>query len=63
MKLTEIYQQFTVGSNGFCIAVETHCGFGISRAEIMRIAELADDADAFQRIWKGDDSWTDANNV
>lgn len=62
MTLDQIYAEFTVGSQGFCIAVETHCWFGISRAEIARIAERAATAEEFQAIWENDDSWTDENN-
>ena len=62
MTLTDIYSEFVAGSQGFCDAVRTHCGFGISTTEIERIAERAKDADDFQRIWENDDSWTDEQN-
>ena len=62
MTLAEIYDAFTPGSLGFCKAVETYCGFGISLDEIERIANLAADAEDFQSIWENDDSWTDENN-
>lgn len=63
MTIIEIYHQFQPGSTGFVQAVQSHCGFCISRTEIKRIADLAADADEFQRIWGNDDSWTDENNV
>ena len=62
MTIEQIYSDYTVGSQGFCIAIETHCGFGISRTEIARIAARASDAEQFQSIWENDDSWTDENN-
>lgn len=60
--LTDIYNECTPGSQGFCIAVETHCGFNTSRSETARIAERAETAEEFQRIWQDEDSWTDENN-
>jgi hypothetical protein len=62
MTLNEIYDQYTPGSQGFVDAVETHCGFDISRSEIERIADKSPTAADFQRNWEGDDSWTDAAN-
>ena len=62
MTLEQIYSDFTPGSPGFCIAVETHCGFQTSREETARIAAKAKTAADFQSVWENDDSWTDANN-
>ena len=62
MTLTQIYNEFTPASAGFTIAVETHCGFCISRDEIERIAEQAETADEFESIWENEDWWTRANN-
>jgi len=62
MTLAQIYAQFTPGSQGFCIAVADHCGFGISRDEIRRIAEKSPTAEQFEAAWEGDDWWTDDNN-
>jgi hypothetical protein len=59
MTLAQIYSQFTRGSQGFCKAVETYCGFGISLDETKRIAEKAETAEDFQRIWEFEDWWTD----
>jgi hypothetical protein len=63
MTLSEIYDSYTAGSVSFVQAVQSHCGFCASNEEIERIADLASDADEFQRIWENDDSWTDANNA
>ena len=60
MTLDTIYATYTPGSQGFCIAVETHCGFQTSRTETARIAECAATAEEFQTIWENDDSWHDA---
>ena len=60
MALEQIYSQFTRGSQGFCKAVETHCGFNTSLDETKRISEKAETADDFQRIWEHEDWWTDA---
>jgi hypothetical protein len=57
--LQQIFDEFTAGSTGFCIAVETHCGFGISRKEIARIASRARTADEFVSIWTNEDWWAD----
>lgn len=62
MTLAQIYNDYTVGSAGFCAAVETHCGYNISREEIGRIAAQAKTDEEFQNIWENDDSWTDAAN-
>lgn len=62
MTIEQIYSNFTTGSQGFCIAIETHCGFQTSRAETKRIAAKAKTAAEFQSIWENDDSWTDENN-
>ena len=57
--LDDIYREYTPGSTGFCIAVETHCGFAISREETARIATKAGTPEEFHRIWANDDWWTD----
>ena len=62
MTIEQIYDNYTPGSQGFCIAVETYCGFQTSRTETARIAAKARDAAAFLSIWENDDSWTDKNN-
>lgn len=63
MTLLQIFDTYTAGSPGFCKAVQTHCGFNASLAEIKRIADLADTAEKFQQVWENDDSWTDENNA
>lgn len=74
MTLSDIFADYNPGSSGFCIAVETHCGFEISRAEIERIAKAAaaacpdaDDNDAlaaeFERIWRDESWWSDDENA
>ena len=63
MTIEQIYNEYTPGSHGFCIAVETHCGFQTSRTETARIAAKAKNAAEFQSTWENDDSWTDENNV
>lgn len=62
MTIEQIYNDYSAGSQGFVIAVETHCGYGISRTEIERIAGIAKTASEFQSVWENDDSWTDENN-
>ena len=62
MTLSEIYAEYTAGSQGFCIAVETHCGLDISRDEIERIGDQSETASDFMDTWENDDSWTDENN-
>jgi hypothetical protein len=59
MTLETIFAEFTAGSTGFCIAVETHCGFEISRTEIARIGEKAANPAEFQRIWENESWWAD----
>ena len=61
-ELADIYEQFVTGSQGFCIAVETRCGFDISRTEIEAIASKAGTAADFQRIWGNEDWWSDENH-
>lgn len=62
MTIAEIYTAYTAGSTGFVIAVETNCGYDISRTEIARIAEVATTAEEFERVWENEDWWTDENN-
>lgn len=62
MSLNQIYAEFTPGSQGFCIAVETNCGFNTSRDETARIASRAQTAEQFEQIWSDEDWWTDENN-
>ena len=62
MALEEIYATFSTGSEGFIRAVETHCGFGISRDEIERIAEDAESPVEFELIYTNEDYWTDDKN-
>lgn len=62
MTLEQIYAEFTDGSQGFVQAVQSHCGFDRSDAEIARIAERAKTAGEFQKIWENEDWWTDENN-
>ena len=63
MTLAEIYDTYNIGSDGFCRAVETHCGFEISRKEIARIAKRAATPEEFEKIWYGADWWTNENNM
>ena len=62
MTINEIYADYTPGSQGFAIAVETHCGYNISRDEIKRIGSRAVTPDEFQKTWENDDWWTDGKN-
>jgi hypothetical protein len=62
MTLNDIYNEFTVGSNGFVKAFQTHCGYDLSNEEVERIAAKAPTAAEFDRIWANEDFWTDANN-
>ena len=59
MTLSEIYAAYVPGSDGFCKAVDTHCGFCTSFDETKRIAERATSAEDFQKIWENEDRWTD----
>lgn len=69
MTLADIFDAYTAGSTGLCIAVESHCGFQIGRPEIARIAmraaiagpNSADMADEFDRLWSDDAWWSDDN--
>lgn len=62
MTLADIYNEYTAASQGFVIAVETHCGFCITRTEIERIAAKSATAEEFQDVYENDDSWADENN-
>ena len=57
MTLETIFSQYRVGSPGFVDAVQTHCGFCISDAEIRAIAETAKTADEFRAIWENQSHW------
>lgn len=63
MTLEEIYEEYTVGSQGFVIAVSDHCGgLECSSDEIKRIAYRASSAAEFRSIWENDRSWRDEEN-
>ena len=57
--LQNIYDDYNAGSTGFCIAVETYCGFDLSRAEVERIAERAMDAEEFAAVMASETDWRD----
>ena len=57
MTLTEIYDTYTPGSEGFCIAVETHCNLNVTREETARIAAASPDARSFKATWEEMDWW------
>ncbi len=59
MTLQEIYTEYRPGSQGFCIAVESHCGYDMSREEIERIGDKATNPEEFKRIWRDEIWWTD----
>jgi hypothetical protein len=62
MTIAEIYEKFLRTGDGFSKAVETHCGYGISRTEISRIAAVAEDHSEFEIIWSSDNWWCDEKN-
>lgn len=62
MTLANIYDEFTAGSDGFCRAVSSWCGFDMSRTEIERVGLRAKTAEKFEDIYANEDWWTDANN-
>ena len=53
MTLNEIYNEYTIGSEGFVLAVESNCGFEISREEIERLAAISPTAEDLQKNWEG----------
>jgi len=57
MTIAEIYNSFNIGSEGFCRAVETHCGYDILREQVARIAERAKTAEEFHNIWANEAWW------
>lgn len=63
MTLNDIYNEFTIGSLGFVLAIETHAGVDCSREEIERIAGKAPTADEFMRIWSDEAWWRDENQT
>ena len=62
MNIETIYQEYKAGSHGFVQAVETRCGFNISRNEIERIASKAETPEDFENVWSNETWWTDAEN-
>jgi hypothetical protein len=57
--LNTIYNEFTIGSDGMIRAIQTHCGFNISNAEIERILQRAKTASEFEHLWENTDWWSD----
>lgn len=57
MTLEKIYEEFTIGSDGFCLAIEKHCLFAIDREQIARIATKAKTADEFAIVYQCEDWW------
>jgi len=62
MTLAEIYDEYVVGSEGFVVAVDIHCGYNISKREIRRIANRAPTPEQFQTIWENETDWADEHN-
>jgi hypothetical protein len=60
MTLHEIYDEYDPGSEGFCRAVETHCGYQMTREEIERIGDVAKTPEEFDRIWEDHGWWCDS---
>jgi hypothetical protein len=59
MTLKDIYNEFNAGSDGFAEAVQSHCGFEISRDEIKRLGRNCATAANFQTAWENDGWWED----
>ena len=60
MEATEAaYEEFSVGSQGFCQYIATHSGLDMSHDEIERIANVAPNSSAFLRIWQDQTWWVD----
>ena len=57
--LNQIADEYRWGSNAFVIAIETHCGYNMSRTEIERIADRTSTPDEFQAMWENDVDWLD----
>ena len=57
--LNQIANEYKWGSRGFIIAIETYCGYNMSRTEIERIADRTSTPDEFQTMWENDVDWLD----
>lgn len=52
MNITEIYNTFTIGSQGFVMAVVDHCGYELSNEQIEEIAAISETPEEFEENWK-----------
>lgn len=59
MDIHAVYEVYDIGSNGFVAAIVTYCGYGISPAEIERIAEEAETGAEFEEILRHEYWWMD----
>lgn len=63
MTFDQIAHEYRWGSQGFCIAIETHLGLDASRTEIERIASRTSTPAEFMAVWTDDVDWTDEHNA
>lgn len=53
------YENFRIGSQGFCKYIGERANLNISDEEVRRIAEKAKTAEEFMAIWNNDTYWRD----
>ncbi len=63
LTLSDIYENYSRGSEGFAEAVVTHCGYDISTTEAVRLGSRCETAAQFESEWEDAAWWTDEENA
>lgn len=53
------YENFRIGSQGFCRYIGERANLNVTDAEVRRIAENAATVEAFMAVWNNDTYWRD----
>jgi len=56
------YENFRIGSQGFCRYIGERANLNVTDAEVRRIAENAATVDAFMAVWNNDTYWRDLDD-
>ena len=56
------YENFRIGSQGFCRYIGERANLNVTDAEVRRIAENAATVEAFMAVWNNDTYWRDLDD-
>lgn len=56
------YENFRIGSQGFCRYIGERANLNVTDAEVRRIVENAATVEAFMAVWNNDTYWRDLDD-